>query len=68
MRVKCVICDKINKIDNDCPQAKKLRNRLIHTYLCPECDKRIEENTMKRHKTGNFKLYRKKEVQDQYLS
>lgn len=68
MRVKCVICDNISKIPNDCPEAKKLRNRLIHTYMCDECDSRIKENTLKRHQTGNFSLYQKKEVEDQYLS
>ncbi len=68
MRVKCVICDSIEKINNDCPQAKKLRNRLIHTYMCPSCDERIKKNTLARHKTGKFKLYRKKEVKDQFLS
>ncbi|WP_163536681.1 YlaI family protein [Gracilibacillus sp. YIM 98692] len=67
MRVKCVICDKINRIDNDCPQAKKLRNRLIHTYMCPTCDERIAQNTLKRHQTGNFRLFKQKEVGDLYI-
>ncbi|HSO56793.1 MAG TPA: DUF2197 domain-containing protein, partial [Paenisporosarcina sp.] len=26
MRVKCVICDNINQLVDDSPQAKKLRN------------------------------------------
>lgn len=68
MKVKCVICDKINKLANDCAEAKRLRNRLIHTYMCEDCNKRIRENTLKRHKTGKFNLYRKQEVEDQYLS
>ncbi|GAB2543251.1 YlaI family protein [Gracilibacillus alcaliphilus] len=67
MRVKCVICDTIEKIDDSCPLAKKLQNRLIHTYMCTSCDKRIGDNTKKRHKSGNFKLFRKYEVHDQYL-
>ncbi|MDX8044890.1 YlaI family protein [Gracilibacillus sp. S3-1-1] len=68
MRVKCVMCDKINNINNDCAQAKKLRNRLISTYMCSACDERIKEKTMQRHHSGNFNLYQKKEVQDQYIS
>ncbi|SER97291.1 Uncharacterized protein YlaI [Gracilibacillus ureilyticus] len=68
MRVKCVICDGINRIDNDSPQAKKLRNRLIHTYMCPECNDRITVKTKERHKTGKFRLYRKDMVEDEFLS
>ena len=45
MRVKCVICDRIDEISDDLPLAKKLRNRPIHTYMCPECHDRIEERT-----------------------
>nr|WP_077622150.1 YlaI family protein [Sediminibacillus massiliensis] len=60
MRVKCVLCDTVEKIDSNSLQAKRLRNRRIHMYLCQTCDKRIEVNTKKRHETGNFKLYKKK--------
>lgn len=58
MRVKCVICDKIESIEDETLMAKRLRNRPIHTYLCQECNKRIEERTNARKNTGNFKLYR----------
>ncbi|WP_277679873.1 YlaI family protein [Gracilibacillus dipsosauri] len=68
MRVKCVICDKINRIDNDCPQAKKLRNRLIHTYMCPSCHERITKKTKSRKQSGNFRLYQNKKVKDEFLS
>ena len=64
MRVKCVICDKINQIEDETGLAKKLRNRPIHTYLCPECNTRIENRTNERKATGKFKLYRKKTKQD----
>ncbi|OVE63506.1 hypothetical protein B0E34_00050, partial [Chryseobacterium mucoviscidosis] len=37
MRVKCSLCDKIEKIDDDTLIAKRLRNRPIHTYMCHEC-------------------------------
>ena len=58
MRVKCVICDSIQTLDDDLPLAKKLRNRPIHTYMCDTCQMRIAENTEKRIATGNFKFYR----------
>lgn len=54
MRVKCVICDDIKVIDNESPTAKKLRNRPIHTFMCPTCHDRIEEKTNARINTGNF--------------
>ena len=37
MRVKCVICDKIENIKDDSFQAKRLRNRPIYTYMCETC-------------------------------
>lgn len=58
MRVKCVICDKIESIDDHLPSAKKLRNRPIHTYMCDECRARITEKTEKRVNTGQFFVYR----------
>ncbi|RUL55943.1 MULTISPECIES: YlaI family protein [Lysinibacillus] len=58
MRVKCVICDSINNLDDDSPLAKKLRNRPIHTYMCEQCHDRVKENTEKRLATGNFRLFR----------
>ncbi|WP_138415086.1 YlaI family protein [Aquibacillus sediminis] len=67
MRVKCVLCDTINRIDANSFEAKRLRNRRIHMYLCPSCDHRIGEKTKKRHATGNFNLYREKKNED-YIS
>ncbi|MFF2266622.1 YlaI family protein [Lysinibacillus fusiformis] len=58
MRVKCVICDTINNLDDNLPLAKKLRNRPIHTYMCGTCHDRIEKNTVARIETGNFRFYR----------
>ncbi|TLS37677.1 YlaI family protein [Pseudalkalibacillus caeni] len=66
MRVKCVICDKIEKIDNQSPLAKKLRNRPIHTYMCKECYERIENRTKERIDTGNFRLYKKDEANESW--
>ncbi|MBM7572238.1 YlaI family protein [Aquibacillus albus] len=67
MRVKCTICDSIEKIDSDSLQAKRLRNRRIHMYLCPTCDERIGENTKKRIATGNFKLYKEEKKNDNLI-
>lgn len=58
MRVKCVICDKIESIDDETLLAKRLRNRPIHTYMCNSCNERIAEKTKARIETGNFRLYR----------
>ncbi|PLS16543.1 DUF2197 domain-containing protein [Bacillus sp. M6-12] len=66
MRVKCVICDKIESIEDDSPQAKKLRNRPIHTYMCISCHSRIEEKTNARIATGNFRLYRSVNEEDEW--
>ncbi|MFC8574737.1 YlaI family protein [Heyndrickxia sporothermodurans] len=48
MKVKCVLCEKINDIDDDSIMAKRLRNRPIHTYICDECYERITEKTTAR--------------------
>lgn len=58
MRVKCVICDTINNLEDNLPLAKKLRNRPIHTYMCESCQTRISIETEKRIATGKFKFYR----------
>ncbi|WP_285766475.1 YlaI family protein [Peribacillus sp. SI8-4] len=66
MKVKCVICDKIESIPDDSPEAKKLRNRPIHTYMCNACNQRIEERTNERIATGNFRLYRTIKTEDEW--
>ncbi|WP_301108179.1 YlaI family protein [Sporosarcina sp.] len=58
MRVKCVLCDQINQLEDSDPLAKKLRNKPIHTYMCPSCRERISEKTEARIATGNFIFYR----------
>ncbi|MCI2253237.1 YlaI family protein [Domibacillus sp. 8LH] len=58
MRVKCIMCDKIESIDDQLPSAKKLRNRPIHTYMCEACRARIAEKTEQRIRTGQFFVYR----------
>lgn len=58
MRVKCVLCDKVETIDDETLLAKRLRNRPIHTYMCQDCHDRIAKRTKERLQTGKFKLYR----------
>ncbi|MFD1038737.1 YlaI family protein [Virgibacillus byunsanensis] len=67
MQVKCVICDTIESIEDNSFEAKRLRNRRIHMYLCDTCYNRVDENTRKRHATGNFRLYEKKKRKDELI-
>ena len=66
MRVKCVICDKIESIDDNSFQAKRLRNKPINTYMCNACSERIRERTQKRIDSGNFHLYKSKKNPDDW--
>ena len=66
MRVKCVICDKIESIEDETLMAKRLRNRPIHTYMCKDCNERIKERTNARIETGNFRLYRAAKNEDNW--
>lgn len=66
MRVQCVICDRIEIIDDYSPMAKKLRNRPIHTYMCDDCNNRIKERTEARLATGKFKIHRTYEDGDDW--
>ncbi|GIN83849.1 hypothetical protein J6TS2_02350 [Heyndrickxia sporothermodurans] len=56
MKVKCIICDRLDDIDDDSIVAKRLRNRPIHTYMCEECHDRIEEKTMARLASRNIDI------------
>lgn len=64
MKVQCVLCDTINELDDYDVLAKRLRNRPIHTYMCPECHERIKTKTLARLATGKFKLYRSKKTEE----
>lgn len=66
MRVKCVICDKIESIEDESLEAKRLRNRPIHTYMCQDCSNRISEKTKARLDSGNFRLYRARSEEDNW--
>lgn len=65
MRVKCVLCDTIHILNDNDLQAKRLRNRPMHTYMCKECDQRIRKKTEKRMASGNFHLYRSGNKEDE---
>ncbi|CDQ40248.1 MULTISPECIES: YlaI family protein [Virgibacillus] len=67
MQVKCTICDNIESIEDDSFEAKRLRNRRIHMYLCKSCYDRIEYKTKQRHATGKFQLYEEKKPTDDYI-
>lgn len=67
MKVKCVLCDKLETIADDSFLAKKLRNRPIHTYLCNDCHTRITIKTNERLATGKFRLYRDKKNEDDLI-
>jgi len=65
--VKCVLCDQVEELKDDSIEAKKLRNRRMHMYLCSPCYERIASRTKERHTTGNFQLYQKKTKKDNIL-
>ncbi|KGA98843.1 hypothetical protein AJ85_09155 [Alkalihalobacillus alcalophilus ATCC 27647 = CGMCC 1.3604] len=67
MRVKCVLCDKIDKIDDHILIAKRLRNRPIHTYMCDSCQERITLRTNERKSTGSFILRNSKEKESEWI-
>ncbi|MEC5422826.1 YlaI family protein [Virgibacillus sp. C22-A2] len=67
MQVKCVICDDIHSIEDYSLQAKRLRNRRIHMYLCETCYDRIGDKTKQRHATGKFQLYEEKKQPDDFI-
>ncbi|MBB5323827.1 uncharacterized protein YlaI [Anoxybacillus tepidamans] len=66
MKVKCVLCDQINVIDDESLLAKRLRNRPIHTYMCEQCYRRIAEKTKARLATGKFRIYRSNMPHDEW--
>ncbi|MBB6175937.1 MULTISPECIES: YlaI family protein [Anoxybacillus] len=58
MRVRCILCEKIDTLDDETLLAKRLRNRPIHTYMCETCHERIEKKTNERLATGKFRFFR----------
>ncbi|QHS22120.1 YlaI family protein [Virgibacillus sp. MSP4-1] len=66
MKVKCILCDKVEKIAEDSLLAKQLRKKRVMTYMCDTCRERIDHKTEKRLDTGNYREYREKK-KDPYL-
>lgn len=66
MKVQCVLCDKIDYLDDNDILAKRLRNRPIHTYMCKECHERIKIKTEARLATGRFKINKPKKEDNQW--
>lgn len=66
MKVKCVLCEKINVLEDESLTAKRLRNHPIHTYLCPDCEQRIADKTADRLATGKFHWNKPKTKKDDW--
>ncbi|GAA0494655.1 hypothetical protein GCM10008986_21600 [Salinibacillus aidingensis] len=66
MKVKCILCDKVEKIAENSLLAKQLRKKRVMTYMCDTCRERIDNKTEKRLETGNYREYREKK-KDPYL-
>lgn len=66
MRVKCVICDNIETIDDQTSLAKRLRNRPIHTFMCDSCADRIGQKTKAHWGSGDFTLYHHHTEKDEW--
>ena len=67
MQVKCTLCDKIDSLQDNTLEAKKLRNRRTYMYLCPDCRGRIDKKTKERRATGRFRLYEENKQHDPYI-
>ena len=67
MQVKCVLCDVVENIDDYSLEAKRLRNRKTHMYLCLSCSERIKIKTLDRHASGKFRLYEEKKKEDELI-
>ena len=65
MHVRCVICDLEEEIPDGSREAKRIRNRPIHTYMCDECHDRIAEKTAERLATGKFIFRRTSESSEE---
>lgn len=50
LQVQCVICDIVEHLEDNSLEAKRLRNRLSHMYLCENCYERIKVNTLNKRK------------------
>lgn len=67
MQVKCTLCDKVESLEDESFQAKRLRNSRLNLYICDDCYKRIGEKTKERHATGNFHLYKQRKKKNSLI-
>lgn len=56
MKATCILCGTVNELDDRDFKTKRLRNKPIRLYLCPECDHRIAIKTMERINSGKFRF------------
>ncbi|EAD4645470.1 DUF2197 domain-containing protein, partial [Listeria monocytogenes] len=54
MNAKCILCERVDELDNREFKTKQLRNKPIRMYLCPECEHRVAINTISRVNSGHF--------------
>lgn len=59
MRVKCILCDRVDTLEPFSLVAKEIQKRRKLSYLCPDCDQRItqkvEQNHKNRHKARQLR-------------
>jgi uncharacterized protein YlaI len=66
MKVKCILCDKMEDIPNHSLLAKQLIKKRVLTYMCDSCRTRIKEKTKERLATGKFRVYKERK-KDEYM-
>ena len=43
MRVKCILCERVDTLEPFSLVAKEIQKRRKLSYLCPDCDQRITQ-------------------------
>ncbi|SET86482.1 Uncharacterized protein YlaI [Salinibacillus kushneri] len=66
MKVKCILCDQVEEVEETSLLAKKLRKRRVMTYMCDTCRDRIDKKTEERLAKGKYREYREKK-KDPYI-
>lgn len=66
MDVECILCEKVDQIDESSLYAKQLKNNYLKLHLCQRCSERIKQKTEARIKTGKFRLF-KQEKEEKYI-
>ncbi|EAE2473965.1 YlaI family protein [Listeria innocua] len=58
MNAKCILCERVDELDNREFKTKLLRNKPIRMYLCPECEHRVAIKTISRVNSGHFNFHK----------